>query len=121
MRVEDALVLEHGTVVGQVEAVDLVRDSGGDVVQAISQPVGQLRAGAQHAQRRLEVGARLRFALGGIGRRKLVDALVLEAVLGHEVLAHGPELGRVHGPRRAVALRVVLAVATALARLEPRH
>ncbi len=39
----------------------------------------------------------------------------------HELVADGPELGRVHGPRRAVALVVVLPVAAALARPEPRR
>src|SRR5439155_25498234 len=61
------------------------------------------------------------LALRRVGRRRLVDACVLDAVALHEGLAHRPELRRVHGPRRAVALVVVLPVAAALARLEPGH
>ncbi len=119
--VEQALVLEDGAAVGQVEAVDLVGNGRGDLDQAVGQPIGELGSRPENGQRRFEVGARLRLALARVRGDCLVDALVLDAVLRHEVLADGPELGRVHRPRRAVALGVVLAVAAALARLEPRH
>ena len=50
-----------------------------------------------------------------------VNALVLDAILLHEVLAPCPEFRRIERPGRAVRLIVVLAVAAALARLCPDH
>ena len=68
--------------------------------------------------RRLASACRAR---AGVRRGRLVDALVGDPVLRHERVAHGPELRRVHGMGRAVALGVVLAVAAALAGAEPGH
>src|SRR3990172_3608526 len=75
--------------------------------------------GARAAGGALEVATRLRLLLGCIGRGGQIYALVGDPVAFHERPAHRPELGRVHGVRRAVALVVVLAVAATLAGLEP--
>ena len=73
----------------------------------------------QHAHHHPEVVPRLRLALRRVVGCRLVDPGVRDAVSLHELLAHCPELRRVHGPGRPVALVVVLPVAAPLAGLEP--
>ena len=87
--------------------------------QPVRQPVDQVwsRRSTLIATRRF-ASACACTAAGRPGRG--VDALVLHAVAGHELLAHRPELLGVHGPGGAVAGRVDLAVAAALLRARTR-
>ena len=89
--------------------------------EPVRQPGHQVVVAAQHAHGDAQVGLGLGRDGRRVGGRGLVDALVLDPVPGHELLADGPELLGVHGPGRAVAGRVELAVAAALLGSEPGH
>ncbi len=105
----------------QAQALDLVGHRRCDLEQAIRQPVDQLLVAAQDADRDPEVGFRLRRQGRRVGGSRVVHALVLDAIAGHELLAHRPELGGVELVRDAVAGEVELAVAAPLTGSEPRH
>ena len=118
--VEDAPVGEDPGR-AEPESVDFLGHRPGDRQQPVRQPGDQVIVAPQHAHRHPQVRLRLRLHSGGVSRGGGAETFVGHPVAVHEPLTCCPELRGVHGPGRAVAGRVHLAVAAALLRDEPRH
>ena len=102
------------------------RDARSGTVAAIASSRSESQSTRPSSRRRTlnrgrEVGIRLGRQGGRFGGSRLVHAPIRHAVAGHELLADRPELGRMLLVGAAVAGRVELAVAAALASPEPGH
>ena len=122
LEVEQPIVVEDPrALAAERERRDAIGDRLRDGREAVAEVRDHVGTRAQRGDRDGQIVPGLRLELFRVRRWRLVDTLVLDAVLLHEVLAQRPEGLAVHRVRRAVRFVVVFPVAAALARLEPAH